>query len=292
MRVIRSAAALRRALSEPEPESKRGFVATMGALHEGHLSLVRAARATEDVVVMSIFVNPLQFGPQEDFAAYPRDEDRDLAHAEAEGVDVTFVPSVEEMYPPGANTGVRAGSIARTLEGIARPGHFDGVCTVVAKLFNMVEPHRSYFGQKDAQQVAVIKQMVRDLAFGVEIVVCPTVRDADGLALSSRNAYLTPRERERARSLHRALETGRELLESGSDADVVGETMARVMTESAIEIDYASVVDPETFEPWRGEDVALLVVAGKVGRTRLIDNLPVTMSAETSTPPSLLRKRG
>lgn len=277
MRAVRTAADLREAL-EPERagRSRVGFVPTMGALHDGHLSLVRAARDGCDVVVVSVFVNPLQFGANEDFTGYPRDEGRDLDLAEREKIDIVFLPSVDEMYPAGTSTTVRAGSAARGLEGAARPGHFDGVCTVVAKLFNLVQPSVAFFGQKDAQQIAVIKQMVRDLAIPVEIAVCPIVRTGDGLALSSRNAYLSAGERRRATALVRALEAGRETLAGGG---TIAEAEARMMRQldatAGIEPDYAAAVDPDTFErPVPGREV-LLAVAARVGRTRLIDNLVV-----------------
>ena len=196
--MTRTPARLRDALRSLRPGRSVGLVPTMGAFHEGHLSLIRAARGACDVVAVSIFVNPLQFGPSEDLSSYPRDEARDLEQAKAEGVGLVFAPSAEKMFPPGHETIVSAGRLSRIFEGASRPGHFDGVCTVVAKLFNLVAPDAAFFGQKDAQQVAVIRRMVADLAFDVHIEVCETVRDHDGLALSSRNAYLAGVERERA----------------------------------------------------------------------------------------------
>jgi len=227
-----------------------GLVPTMGAFHEGHLALFRAARAENDVVVASLFVNPAQFGANEDLAAYPRDEKRDAELAEAAGVDILFAPSAEELYPPGFQTWVEVEQLGRTLEGEFRPGHFRGVATICLKLFNVVRPDRAYFGQKDAQQVAVVKRMVRDLDLTVEIRVVPTVRDGDGLALSSRNAYLSPAERERALALPRALAT--------KDA---AQARARL---NGVDVDYVEVAD---FEP------RVLAAAVRVGKTRLIDNV-------------------
>jgi pantoate--beta-alanine ligase len=227
-----------------------GLVPTMGGFHEGHLALFRAARAENDVVVVSLFVNPAQFGANEDLAAYPRDEKRDAELAEAAGVDILFAPSAEELYPPGFQTWVEVEQLGRTLEGEFRPGHFRGVATICLKLFNVVRPDRAYFGQKDAQQVAVVKRMVRDLDLTVEIRVVPTVRDGDGLALSSRNAYLSPAERERALALPRALAT--------KDA---AQARARL---NGLDVDYVEVAD---FEP------RVLAAAVRVGKTRLIDNV-------------------
>jgi pantoate--beta-alanine ligase len=223
-----------------------GLVPTMGAFHEGHLSLLRAARAENETVVASLFVNPAQFGPQEDLDRYPRDEERDLRLAEAEGVDLVFAPSAEELYPPGYQTWVEVEELSNALEGAARPGHFRGVATVCLKLFNIVRPRRAYFGQKDAQQAAVIKRMARDLNLDLEIRVLPTVRDADGLALSSRNAYLSPAERETARALPRALQARDRSLLDG------------------LEVEYFEEAD---FEP------RVLAAAVRVGSTRLIDNV-------------------
>ncbi len=277
MKVVRTEAELQEAL-EPARVSRRsiGFVPTMGALHAGHLSLLTAAREQGDVVVLSIFVNPLQFGADEDLAAYPRSEEADLEMARDAGVDVSFVPSVDEMYPAGRSTTVSVRGPARLLEGAARPGHFDGVATVVAKLFNQVRPQRAYFGQKDAQQVAVIKALVRDLSVPVEVVVCPTVRESDGLALSSRNAYLEPSERTAATVLWRALQAGERAVEEQATWEVVEKTMEQVVAnEPGVALEYARAVAANTFEaPADGEQV-LLVIAARVGRARLIDNLPV-----------------
>jgi pantoate--beta-alanine ligase len=233
-----------------------GLVPTMGALHAGHLSLFEAARAECDVVVASIFVNPSQFGPQEDFGRYPRDEARDTQLAEDAGVDVIFAPSVDELYPHGFQTWVDVEKLSKPLEGMFRPGHFRGVATVCAKLFNIVRPQRAYFGQKDAQQAAVIRRLVSDLNFDVEIRVLPTVRDADGLALSSRNAFLSDTEREHALVLPRALET--------RDPDRARELLA---SEPEIDTDYVDVLDDG--------NVRVLAAAIRVGSTRLIDNVPL-----------------
>lgn len=274
MKVARSCAELRRALAGSGTGAGSGLVPTMGALHEGHLSLLRLARADSEVVVLSIFVNPLQFGPSEDLAGYPRDEGRDLELAEAEGVDLVFAPSVEEMYPPGRSVMIDAGDLGRVLEGAVRPGHFEGVATVVAKLLNLVQPRRAVFGQKDAQQVAVIRRMIADLSFPVELIVGPTVRAEDGLALSSRNAYFTPGERARALRLWGALQGGREVLAGGGFPADAEARMKEVLTaDEKVAIDYAVAVDPEGFGPPSPGGPVLLAVAAKVGRVRLIDNL-------------------
>jgi pantoate--beta-alanine ligase len=258
-----------------------GFVPTMGALHEGHLSLLRAARRSSDVVVMSIFVNPLQFGRDEDFAGYPRAEAADLDLARSEGVDIVFCPSSGEMYPPGASTTLSVGSLGEVLEGAARPGHFSGVATVVAKLFNIVQPSAAFFGQKDAQQVAVISRMVRDLSFEVQITVCPTVRASDGLALSSRNRYLSPEEREHATVLSRALEAGRQAWVISRSIEAAEKRMWEAMiSEEGVEPGYAAAVDASTFERPRPGGPVLLVVAARVGRARLIDNVLVQSTAQ------------
>jgi pantoate--beta-alanine ligase len=264
-------------------EQSVGFVPTMGALHDGHLSLIAAARAECDVVVLSIFVNPLQFGPKEDFRTYPRSTKQDLAAAHSAGVDIVFLPEVEEMYPGEPQVRVTVGGLAEVLEGESRPGHFDGVATVVSKFFNLVQPERAYFGQKDAQQVAVIKALIRDLSYDIELVVCPTLREDDGLAMSSRNAYLTPEQRQRATILYRALEAGRaELVEAG-DATLAEKKMVEVLGSGPhVELDYARAVDPDDFgAPAIGEPV-LLAVAAKIGRTRLIDNMLVLPGREAT----------
>ena len=273
MNVVRSATELRGALDAAQaPGVTVGFVPTMGALHEGHLSLVGAAREQCDVVVISIFVNPLQFGPHDDLDAYPRDEATDLALANAAGVDIVFIPSIDEMYPPGAATTISTGALGMILEGADRPGHFDGVATVVAKLFNLVEPDSVFVGQKDAQQVAVLKQFVRDLSYDIELIVCPTIREPDGLALSSRNVYLSAEERPHATALHRALELGIAIRSEESD-EAAEKMMWDLLESEGLRPSYVKVVDPDTFgEPVPGT-AALLVVAAQLGTTRLIDNM-------------------
>jgi pantoate--beta-alanine ligase len=249
VKTLRTIAELEAAL-EPVHSTRIGLVPTMGAFHEGHLALLRAAREECDTVVVSVFVNPAQFTAGEDFERYPRDEDRDTRLAEEAGADIVFAPAVDELYPPGYETWIEVEKLGAILEGVHRPGHFRGVATVCCKLFNLVRPQRAYFGQKDAQQVAVIRRMVRDLHLGVEIRVLPTVRDADGLALSSRNAYLSTEERSAALALPKALATrdprrARELL-------------------NGLEVDYLEVAD---LEP------RVLAAAVRIGKTRLIDNV-------------------
>jgi pantoate--beta-alanine ligase len=254
-----------------------GLVPTMGYLHAGHRSLVERARAENDVVVVSIFVNPTQFGPNEDLSRYPRDLPRDLAMLESAGADVVFTPSVDEMYPPGFATYVEpSGVLAERLEAATRPGHFRGVATVVAKLLQIVTPHNVYFGQKDAQQVAVVRRMVADLYLPVAVRVMPTVREADGLAMSSRNKYLGPEDRAAAIVLNRALQAGVSAFEhrpAGGVADVIA-TMAQVVAaEARAQLDYADVCDPDSFAPLAElRAPALLAIAAKVGSARLIDN--------------------
>ncbi|WP_026369446.1 pantoate--beta-alanine ligase [Kallotenue papyrolyticum] len=265
-----------------------GFVPTMGYLHAGHLALVRRAKAECAHVAVSIFVNPTQFGPHEDLERYPRDLPRDLALLENEGVDLVFAPSVAEMYPPGYSTYVEVGDVSEPLEGAHRPGHFRGVATVVCKLFNIVQADRAYFGQKDAQQTVVIRRMVRDLNIPTSIVVVPTVRDADGLALSSRNVYLTPEERAAAPVLYRALTAARERYAAGErDAEALRRVMRAVIaTEPLARSDYVSVADAETLREIEGpiETGALLSLAVRFGSTRLIDNLPLE-PPEAPSPP-------
>jgi pantoate--beta-alanine ligase len=252
-----------------------GFVPTMGALHDGHLDLIRAARRSCASVVVSIFVNPLQFGPSEDFERYPRDHERDFSILEAEGVDIVFFPSLEEMYPEARSTTISVGELGRIVEGASRPGHFDGVATVVAKLFHIVKPDVAFFGQKDAQQIAVVKRMVADLSVPVRIEVGPTVRESDGLALSSRNKYLSSEERDRSASLFKALQRGREVFLATHEADAAERAMIDLLEATpGIKVDYARVVDPDTFRA-PSDKAALLVVAADIGSTRLIDNLPI-----------------
>jgi pantoate--beta-alanine ligase len=253
-----------------------GLVPTMGYLHEGHLSLVRRARAECASVAVSIFVNPTQFGPNEDLAAYPRDLPRDLRLLEAEGVALVWMPTPEIMYPPGFQTWVTVEEVTKPLEGAMRPGHFRGVTTVVAKLFTAVQPDKAYFGQKDAQQAAAIRQMTRDLNFPTEIVVCPTLREADGLAMSSRNVYLNPEERQAATVLSRALFAARDAFQSGvCDAQRLRELMVEIINaEPLARLQYVSCAHPDTLEELHGAvDRALLSMAVFVGKTRLIDNV-------------------
>ena len=247
-----------------------GLVPTMGALHAGHLRLVDAARSENDVVVVSVFVNPIQFGPNEDLKRYPRDWDRDATALEAAEVDAVYRPSVEEMYPPDAATRVRVSGVADGFEGAARPGHFEGVATVVTKLFGAVDPDRAYFGQKDAQQVAVVTRLVRDLDLGVEIKVVPTVREPDGLALSSRNVYLDAEERHAAASISAALREAAAAYASGERDPVRLRSLlaGRLALEPRVELEYAELVDPATFQ----KPGTLAAIAARVGKTRLIDN--------------------
>jgi pantoate--beta-alanine ligase len=255
-----------------------GLVPTMGALHAGHISLVRAAKASCGVVAASIFVNPTQFGPNEDFALYPRTFDADCALLEAEGVDVVFAPSAEEMYSSGASTFVEVAGLSGRLDGKSRPGHFRGVATVVAKLFIAAEPDRAFFGQKDAAQVAVLRRMITDLGLPVELVVCPIVREPDGLALSSRNRYLSTEERRQALVLNRALRAARTLVETGEkNCGVLVEAAGRVISaEPAVRVDYVAAVNWATLEPVEiAEPGTLFAVAAYVGTTRLIDNFVI-----------------
>lgn len=256
-----------------------GFVPTMGYLHEGHLALVAAAAAQNDHVAVSIFVNPTQFGPNEDFGGYPRDMDRDLALLRGAGVQLVFAPPVEEIYPAGFQTYVTVEGVSQGLEGARRPGHFRGVATVVTKLFNIVGADRAYFGQKDAQQVAVIRQMAADLAMPTQVIVVPTMRAADGLALSSRNSYLTPEQRAAAPVLYRALTTARDLYAAGERR---GEALRAVMLgvlagEPLAQVDYVSAADAATLQEISGAagGPVLLSLAVRIGRARLIDNLIV-----------------
>lgn len=256
-----------------------GFVPTMGYLHAGHLALVTAARASTDIVAVSIFVNPLQFGPREDFARYPRDPERDLRMLRDAGVACVFLPSPEELYPPGFDTAVEVGRIATRLEGRFRPGHFRGVATVVCKLFNIVRPDVAFFGEKDAQQLRVVRRMVCDLNMPVEIRAVPTVREPDGLALSSRNVYLSPEERRQALCLSRALRLAEERFAAGErDAGRLRRAMRRLIrSQPAARIDYVSIADADTLEELSVIDrPALVSMAVHIGSTRLIDNTMLT----------------
>lgn len=267
-----------RALRWENPQITWGFVPTMGYLHEGHLSLVRRAREENERVAVSIFVNPTQFGPGEDLSQYPRALERDMELLRAAHADLVFTPNDADMYPPGFQTYVSVGDVAKTLEGASRPSHFQGVATVVTKLFNIVQPTRAYFGQKDAQQVAVLRQMVADLNFNLEFIVCPTVREPDGLAMSSRNKYLSPEERQAATVLYRALTAAESAWRAGEKR---GETLRAIMTatvahEKLARLDYASVADPMTMiELEHISAQALFSLAVFVGKTRLIDNFLV-----------------
>jgi pantoate--beta-alanine ligase len=277
MKIIESASEMQQAALALRAAGRRiGFVPTMGNLHDGHLSLVRIAKQHADVVVVSIFVNPTQFGPNEDFAAYPRTFEADRALCEREGVDLVFYPSVPDMYPAGASVSVTENSLSRTLCGAARPGHFDGVCTVVAKLFNIVLPHVAVFGEKDAQQLRVIRRMVRDLRFPVEIVSGPTAREPDGLARSSRNQYLTAEQRPQAVCLRRALDEAERRFAAGErdPNNLVAVLRAAVARAPAAKIDYIEIVDDETLQPLAGPIArpALAALAVWVGTPRLIDN--------------------
>ena len=274
MQIIESVAAFRQAYSHAE--KPLGLVPTMGFLHEGHMALVRRAREENATAAVSIFVNPTQFGPNEDFSSYPRDMDSDLAKLEGAGVDMVFAPPVEEVYPPGFDTYIDVGRIGERLEGEHRAGHFHGVATVVCKLLTIVRPDRAYFGQKDAQQCLVVTRLNDDLNLGAEIVVCPTVRDADGLALSSRNVYLSATERKAALSLNRSLRLAQKLYGDGeTDAASIRQRMRQLITESPVaSIDYISIADAGNLAELDIMDrPALVSLAVRIGKTRLIDNV-------------------
>ena len=274
MKVVETIAEMRQVRSNlPEPV---GFVPTMGYLHDGHLALVKQARAENPSVVVSIFVNPTQFSPTEDLAKYPRDMERDLALLEKEKTDVVFAPSAEEMYPPQSNSWVEVSKITERLEGASRPTHFRGVTTVVAKLFNIVQPGKSYFGQKDAQQAIVIKKMVADLNMNLEVITCPTVREPDGLAMSSRNTYLNPEERQAAIVLSQSLRLAQQLWSQGEkDAEHIRRAMTELIQKQPLaNIDYISVAHNETLEELdEVKPPALVSLAVRIGKTRLIDNV-------------------
>jgi pantoate--beta-alanine ligase len=284
---VRTVRELRDVLASPRRGGRViGLVPTMGALHEGHLSLIRRAREQSDVVVMSLFVNPAQFNDAGDLERYPRDEARDARLAAELGVDVLFAPGVAEVYPDGFATTVSVTGVSESLEGEHRGReHFDGVCTVVAKLFTMVAPDVAYFGQKDAQQAAVIRRMVRDLNLPVQIETCPTVRDPDGLALSSRNVLLSPAERVRATSLHRALALVAGAIAAGERDPAAATAPARLeLTSARVELEYLELISEQTMQPVpRVEGDVLAVIAARVGRTRLIDNQPIHIEREVAT---------
>ncbi|AEA34039.1 pantoate--beta-alanine ligase [Hippea maritima] len=278
MRIVYSASEMQAIANKYREWGKRiGFVPTMGYLHEGHLSLVRQAKQDNDVVFVSIFVNPLQFAPNEDLDKYPRDIERDESLLNKEGVDFVFYPSVEDMYPDGFQTYVEVDKLTKVLEGKSRPTHFRGVTTVVAKLFNIAKPHRAYFGKKDAQQLIVIKRMVKDLNMDIEIIGMPIVRESDGLALSSRNKYLNQKEREQAVCLYKALMKAKELIETGQrDADVIKEEMKKVIEGYPLaKIDYIDINSLSTLEQLKQvkEGDTLVSLAVFLGSTRLIDNM-------------------
>lgn len=276
--VVRDAGSLRAALAEWRGGGSVGFVPTMGYLHDGHGELMRRARALDATVVVSIFVNPTQFGPREDFASYPRDFDADLARCAAEGVDVVFAPASAVMYPEGAQTTVTVSEVSVPLEGECRPGHFAGVATVVSALFNLVQPDRAYFGEKDWQQLAVVRQMVRDLNVPVELVGVPTVREADGLAMSSRNARLTPSERVTAKCVPEALQAAISACARGERSVAALEALmaARLAAEPGAGVDYAAVVDASTLRPiGTVGSGARVLIAVRVGGVRLIDNMAI-----------------
>src|SRR5689334_4693673 len=277
MKICSTIEQVRDALRDPRlKQVSIGLVPTMGALHAGHLSLVRAAKNRCGLVVVSIFVNPTQFAPTEDLAKYPRSLERDCEALRSEGTDIVFTPSADEMYGAGASTWVTVEGLSERLDGASRPGHFRGVTTVVSKLLNIVQPQAAFFGQKDAAQVAIIRKMVRDLNFSVQIVICPIVRESDGLAMSSRNAYLNPQERKQALVLSRSLRHVQSLIERGErSADkLIAAGRQAIAEEPGVRPDYFEVVDPDTLDPVKEvANGALVAVAGYVGKTRLIDNL-------------------
>ncbi len=282
MECLETIPALRQYVAAARARGARiGLVPTMGYLHEGHLSLVQAARRDCQAVVMSIFVNPRQFGPQEDFSTYPRNLERDLRLAAEVGVDVVFTPQVQDMYPDGFQTEVTVHHLTTSLCGASRPGHFTGVTTVVSKLFNMVQPDRAYFGQKDYQQVSVVRQMVRDLNMPLEVVTCPIVREPDGLAMSSRNVRLNPTERQAARIVPRTLQHAAQCLAAGERR---GTRLAQILeafitAEPLARVDYAAVCDPATLQPVEPlPDTVLVALAVYIGATRLIDNAVLTVA--------------
>ena len=276
MQIITTVRQMQQACRNLRRKGPLGLVPTMGALHDGHLSLVRRAQGECDSVVVSIFVNPTQFAAGEDYETYPRSFEDDCAKLKSAGIDLLFAPSPEEMYSPGSTTFVEVPGIGDRLDGASRRGHFRGVATIVAKLFNVVGPDRAYFGQKDAAQVAVLRAMIRDLNIPVQLVACPIVRERDGLAMSSRNRYLSPQGRRQALILHRALETACELLEAGEvRSDILQDALAKVFAGGeGVRLDYAAIVDPYTLLPVADTTHgALIAVAAWVGSTRLIDNL-------------------
>lgn len=288
MRTLRTIAELKAALAHPRRQGRRiGLVPTMGAFHNGHLALMRRARSECDEVVVSLFVNPTQFNERADLISYPRDEQRDAVIAAEQRVDYLFAPSAEEMYPQGFATTVSVGSIAEVLEGAHRGrGHFDGVATVVTKLFNIVAPDVAYFGQKDAQQTLIIKRLVRDLNLPLEVEVCPTVREPDGLALSSRNLRLSPDERERATALSRSLAAAQALVATGeTDVPTLLAAARAELEDGGVQTEYFQIVNPATLEPMNSiSGPALALVAARVGQVRLIDNQTLSTDPTSSRP--------
>src|SRR6185369_6643058 len=288
MRTIHSVPETQAACRAARREGKRvTFVPTMGALHEGHLSLVRAARAQGDFVVVSIFVNPLQFGPTEDVSKYPRMMAEDCAKLAAENVDLVFAPTKDDMYPPNSSTVVEVHGLSERLDGKSRPGHFKGVTTVVTKLFEIVRPELAFFGQKDAAQVAIVRKMVADLNMDIQIVIEPTMREKDGLAMSSRNAYLNPEQRKQAAVLHRALMRVQTLVDTGEldSAKLMAAGKEVIAEEHGAKLDYLEIVNPDTLEAVSTVDHgALVAVAAWVGATRLIDNLVVHGAGKARGP--------
>ncbi len=286
MDIIKSIDDLRKAVRSARSAGQTiGVVPTMGYLHEGHLSLMRRARKENDLVVATVFVNPTQFGPNEDFDAYPRDVRRDIDLMQAEHVDIAFIPEAADLYPDGYATYIEVqGPVTQTLCGASRPGHFKGVTTIVAKLFHLTAPHRAYFGQKDAQQVAVIRQMARDLDFDLEVVACPTVREHDGLAMSSRNSNLTESQRADAVVISQALFEARDMIAAGETqaGKVIDHIRTRIEAVKQADIDYLSVVDLNTLKDLEVLDGSVLIaVAVQFGNTRLIDNLAIDMPADS-----------
>jgi pantoate--beta-alanine ligase len=278
MQIIATNSDLYRAIQSIRQQGQTiGFVPTMGYLHDGHLSLIRRARKENDAVVVSVFVNPAQFGPNEDLEAYPRDHQRDLALLEKEKIAIAFFPTVEELYPPGYSTYIDVeGDLTSNLCGRSRPGHFRGVATIVAKLFHLTAPTNAYFGQKDAQQVAVINRMVKDLDLPVTIVACPTVRESDGLAMSSRNTYLTEDQRRAAPEIYQALKTAAAMIDGGERNvfNVMGSIRRQIGSIEDSQIDYVAIVNADTLSPLEAvEGPVLIAVAVKIGATRLIDNI-------------------
>ncbi|ABV34220.1 pantoate--beta-alanine ligase [Pseudothermotoga lettingae] len=275
MVVVKNIDEMKKICRELRKEKTIGFVPTMGYLHEGHLSLVRRSKKENDITVVSIFVNPTQFGPNEDYNSYPRNLNRDASLLEKEDVDYVFIPEIEQMYPKDYSTYINEEKLSRHLCGRSRPGHFRGVCTVVTKLFNIVKPNRAYFGQKDAQQFRVIRRMVRDLNMDVEVIECPIVREPDGLAMSSRNIYLSTEERNQALALNRSLKIAENLYRSGEkNTERMKEKIVQYLSSfDKIKIDYVEIVSEETLEPVEKiEGKVVVAIAAWVGKARLIDN--------------------